>query len=232
MQEHHREGSEHRNGEHGLRHGDAEQHHERHPDQIEHGDDPPVAFSFLTGRIERSQIDCYLLHTNDRVRDLVQGNISQSPLFNGASNGNTTYPAASSILVFDYEIGELGAEFNTQIGALPLQLWANYAQNMASDVEEDTAYNVGVRLGRASNPRTWEAAAMYQSIDKDALFGQFIDSDFGNGNTDTEGWALRGAYAPVRNIAVNLTYFINTLNKDVGTELDYDRLQLDFNWKY
>ena len=73
---------------------------------------------------------------------------------------------------------------------------------------------------------------MYQSIDKDALFGQFIDSDLGNGNTDTEGWALRGAYAPVRNIAVNLTYFINTLNKDVGTELDYDRLQLDFNWKY
>jgi hypothetical protein len=155
----------------------------------------------------------------------------QSPLFNGVSNGNTTYPD-SSILVFDYEIGELGAEFNTQIGSLPLQLWANYAQNMASDVEEDTAYNVGVRLGRASNPRTWEAAAMYQSIDKDALFGQFIDSDFGNGNTDTEGWALRGAYAPVRNIAVNLTYFINTLNKDVGTELDYDRLQLDFNWKY
>ena len=155
----------------------------------------------------------------------------QSPLFNGVSNGNTTYPD-SSILVFDYEIRELGAEFNTQIGGLPLQLWANYAQNMASDVEEDTAYNVGVRLGRASNPRTWEAAAMYQSIDKDALFGQFIDSDFGNGNTDTEGWALRGAYAPVRNIAVNLTYFINTLNKDVGTELDYDRLQLDFNWKY
>ena len=154
-----------------------------------------------------------------------------SPLFNGVSNGNTTYPD-SSILVFDYEIGELGAEFNTQIGSLPLQLWANYAQNTASGVEEDTAYNAGVRLGRASNPRTWEAAAMYQSIDKDALFGQFIDSDFGNGNTDTEGWALRGAYAPVRNIAVNLTYFINTLNKDVGTELDYDRLQLDFNWKY
>ena len=73
---------------------------------------------------------------------------------------------------------------------------------------------------------------MYQSIDKDALFGQFIDSDFGNGETDSEGWALRGAYAPVRNIAVNLTYFINTLNKDVGTEFDYDRLQLDFNWKY
>ena len=155
---------------------------------------------------------------------------NRDPFYDDDSNGNTVDDA--NTLVFDYEIGELGAEFNSQIGDLPLQLWANYAQNMASDVEEDTAYNVGVRLGRAGNPRSWEAAAMYQSIDKDALFGQFIDSDFGNGETDSEGWALRGAYAPVRNIAVNLTYFINTLNKDVGTELDYDRLQLDFNWKY
>ncbi len=162
-----------------------------------------------------------------------QGN---SPLFNNASNGNTTYPlvapAVTNILVFDYEIAELGAEFNTQVGDLPLTLWGNYAQNMASGVEHDTAYNAGFRLGRASNPRTWEVAALYQSIDKDALFGQFIDSDFGNGLTDTDGWALRGGYAPVRNIAVNLTYFINTLNKDVGTELDYDRLQLDLNWRY
>ncbi len=159
----------------------------------------------------------------------------QSPLFNNSANGNTVVLAddgLTNLLVFDYEIGELGAEFNSQIGNLPLQLFANYAQNMADGVEEDTAYNAGFRLGRASNPRTWEVAAMYQSIGKDALFGQFIDSDFGNGLTDTEGWALRGAYAPVRNIAVNLTYFINTLNKDVGTELDYDRLQLDLNWKY
>jgi hypothetical protein len=160
----------------------------------------------------------------------------ESPIFNNNANGNTTFTVGednpANFLLYDYEIGELGAEFNTQVGGLPLQLWAQYAQNLASDVEEDTAYNVGFRLGRASNPRTWEVGAMYQSIDKDALFGQLIDSDFGNGVTDTEGWALRGAYAPVRNIAVNLTYFINTLNKDVGTELDYDRLQLDLNWKY
>jgi tRNA uridine 5-carboxymethylaminomethyl modification enzyme len=55
--------------------------------QIERGDDPPVAFSFLSSRIERPQIDCYLLHTNDRVRDLVRGNIAKSPLFNGQIRG-------------------------------------------------------------------------------------------------------------------------------------------------
>src|SRR5581483_2840291 len=53
----------------------------------ERGDAPPVPFSFLTARIDRPQIDCYLLHTNDRVRDLVRANISQSPLFNGQIRG-------------------------------------------------------------------------------------------------------------------------------------------------
>jgi tRNA uridine 5-carboxymethylaminomethyl modification enzyme len=55
--------------------------------RIERGDDPPVPFSFLTARIEREQIDCYLLHTNDRVRDLVRMNIDRSPLFNGQIKG-------------------------------------------------------------------------------------------------------------------------------------------------
>jgi hypothetical protein len=115
---------------------------------------------------------------------------------------------------------------------LPLAFWANYAQNMASGVEYDTAYGVGAVLGKASNARTWEAGLFWQSIDKDALFGQFIDSDFGDGRTDSEGFVLKGGYAPVKNITMNATYFINTLNKDVGTELDYDRLQLDLNYKF
>jgi tRNA uridine 5-carboxymethylaminomethyl modification enzyme len=53
----------------------------------EAGDDPPVPFSFLSGRIARPQICCYLLHTNDRVRDLVRANVHRSPLFNGQITG-------------------------------------------------------------------------------------------------------------------------------------------------
>src|SRR3954470_13417480 len=54
---------------------------------VERGDDPPVPFSFLSGPIARTQTDCYLLHTNDRVRDLVRANIDRSPLFNGQISG-------------------------------------------------------------------------------------------------------------------------------------------------
>ena len=50
---------------------------------VERGDDRPVPFSFLSAPITREQTDCYLIHTNNRVRDLVRANIARSPLFNG-----------------------------------------------------------------------------------------------------------------------------------------------------
>src|SRR4029079_19409666 len=54
---------------------------------VESGDAVPVPFSFLTGAVERAQIDCHLIHTNNRVRDLVLANIDRSPLFNGQIRG-------------------------------------------------------------------------------------------------------------------------------------------------
>jgi tRNA uridine 5-carboxymethylaminomethyl modification enzyme len=54
---------------------------------IEPGDRPPVPFSFSTGSIERAQVACYLLHTNGRIRELVEANLASSPLFNGQIRG-------------------------------------------------------------------------------------------------------------------------------------------------
>ena len=53
----------------------------------ERGDDPPVPFSFTTDRIVCDQIECYLLHTTERVHDLVRQHIGESPLFNGQISG-------------------------------------------------------------------------------------------------------------------------------------------------
>jgi tRNA uridine 5-carboxymethylaminomethyl modification enzyme len=55
--------------------------------QEEEGDFPPVPFSFLTPAIERAQICCHLLHTTERVADVVRANIHQSPLYNGQIRG-------------------------------------------------------------------------------------------------------------------------------------------------
>jgi tRNA uridine 5-carboxymethylaminomethyl modification enzyme len=53
----------------------------------EHGDDPIVAFSFVSGAIQRPQIACHLLYTTDHVHDLVRRNIGRSPLYNGQIQG-------------------------------------------------------------------------------------------------------------------------------------------------
>ena len=160
---------------------------------------------------------------------------NRSPLYANGANGNTTYrigTGTTQLLAYDYDVLELGLQTGTTLGALPLTLWANYARNMAPDVEQDTAWAAGVALGKAGNAKTWELGAFYQTLDKDAVFAQWLDSDFGNGSTDSEGWVLKAGYAPVRNFTMNATYFVNTLNKDVGDELDYDRLQLDLNYKF
>jgi tRNA uridine 5-carboxymethylaminomethyl modification enzyme len=53
----------------------------------EPGDDAPVPFSFDTTAPLRNQTRCWLIHTNDRIRDLVRNNVGQSPLFNGQIKG-------------------------------------------------------------------------------------------------------------------------------------------------
>jgi hypothetical protein len=87
-------------------------------------------------------------------------------------------------------------------------------------------------------------------MDKDAMFAQFIDSDFAGGVTDADGFAFKAGYAPVKNVVINATYFLNTTNKDVyavsgnvasgpyagpyavGKDMNYDRFQLDVNYKF
>jgi len=53
----------------------------------ERGDDPPVPFSFLSGAIDRTQISCHLVHTTERVHQLVRDHIAVSPLYNGQISG-------------------------------------------------------------------------------------------------------------------------------------------------
>lgn len=157
-----------------------------------------------------------------------------------AANGNTTCTVllcgvAAPVLVYNYEVVNLGVQFDTQFGNLPVQFWADAAKNQDPD-DLDTAWAAGVLFGKASNYRTWEFGTFYQTLEKDALFAQLIDSDFAGGVSDSEGWVLKAGYTPVKNWTLNATYFLNKRNVDVATagqrDIDYDRLQLDFNVKF
>ena len=53
----------------------------------ETGELSPQPFSFSTNRTLRNQIKCWLLHTTERVHDLVRQHIDRSPLYNGQIQG-------------------------------------------------------------------------------------------------------------------------------------------------
>jgi hypothetical protein len=152
------------------------------------------------------------------------------PFYNNGANsyGNSLDPTGG--LAYDFQVVGLMAEYDTRLGGVPLQVWGDFAKNL--DAVYDTAFTMGTVVGKASNPGTWETGLAYQLLEKDALFAQHIDSDFGGGLSDAEGWVLRTAYAPSRNWVLNATYFKNVDNHDVGTEYDFDRLMIDFNTRF
>ncbi|MBI2689124.1 MAG: tRNA uridine-5-carboxymethylaminomethyl(34) synthesis enzyme MnmG [Acidobacteria bacterium] len=51
------------------------------------GDENPTPFSFLTGKIEREQIKCYIAYTSERTHAVLRENIARSPLYSGVIEG-------------------------------------------------------------------------------------------------------------------------------------------------
>jgi len=156
--------------------------------------------------------------------------------------------ATGTCLADDFDVLELLGEWQFKLADRPLLLYANLARNTAAKFQPqglDTAYAVGFNYGRAvaSIPGSWEFGYLYQKVEKDALFAQWIDSDFAAGNTDGGGNAFRMAYQISPNARVNVAYYLSETNLDVPVAVtipvpatvrgrDYDRLQLDVNWTF
>jgi hypothetical protein len=155
-----------------------------------------------------------------------------NPAFFGGAQGNSTLTVGGCPrLVNDYNNVELIGTAEFKLGSLPVVAFVDYLQNQQAE-DLDTAYAAGLTLGRASAAKSWEIGYVYQVVEKDSQFGQFVDSDFGGGITDTEGSVIRAGYVPFAGFMVNGAYFMNQRFVDVGTERDYDRWQLDLNYRF
>ena len=47
------------------------------------GDEVPVPFSFLTGKIIVPQISCHITHTNERTHQIIERNLERAPIYSG-----------------------------------------------------------------------------------------------------------------------------------------------------
>ncbi|MGH8189707.1 MAG: putative porin [Steroidobacteraceae bacterium] len=153
---------------------------------------------------------------------------------NGVMNelGNTVIgTGADARYVYDYDIAQAFTEAGFAVGSVPLTIFADYARNIAADDGLDAAYNVGVAVGKANAVGRWELGVMTQRVEKDALFAQWIDSDFGGGLADNRGEAYRFGWMLLKNLLLNVTYY--DTQYDVEAEpLHYRHWQLDFNFTF
>ena len=151
------------------------------------------------------------------------------PFYNGRSKGNTV--DADGNYVFDYANYEVFAQYDTKFGDWPFQLYTHWTENTDPD-EEDTAYAFGAKLGSAKDKGTMQFSYVYQDIEADAVIGTFNDSDFGGGGTDSDGHMLKYKYAMSKNTFIGGSLFINSIDRFQGVEKDYDRIQIDVEFKF
>ena len=55
--------------------------------QVQPGDEPPVPFSFMTEKIDRSQVPCWITYTNAKIHKLLRDNLHRAPLSSGEIKG-------------------------------------------------------------------------------------------------------------------------------------------------
>jgi tRNA uridine 5-carboxymethylaminomethyl modification enzyme len=55
--------------------------------EAQHGDDPPVPFSFSTTAITMPQVPCHIAYTNPRSHEIIRSGLDRSPLYAGIIEG-------------------------------------------------------------------------------------------------------------------------------------------------
>jgi hypothetical protein len=115
-----------------------------------------------------------------------------------------------------------------KINKIPVQLFCDYVKNQATDVDDDTAFAAGFKLGEAKKKGSWEFSYKYASIEKDAVIGAFCDSDFGHASR--KGHKAGIAYQLWDKVTLKLTgYFIE---EEDGPKNEYNMIHSDIVFKF
>lgn len=144
--------------------------------------------------------------------------------------GNSFNPDTLSYL-YDYHEIEAFAEVTINLADRPLMLFADYVTNTAVN-DNDSGYAFGFKYGRAAGKGSWDISYVYEKLEADAVLGLLTDSDFGGGGTDAKGSIFKGTWAFHKNWHAKFAYFLNETGLTSGKPKDFDRLQLDLNFKY
>ncbi|MDD3840061.1 MAG: tRNA uridine-5-carboxymethylaminomethyl(34) synthesis enzyme MnmG [Clostridia bacterium] len=169
------------------------------------GDEKIIPFSFMSGKLDRQQISCWLTYTNETTHEIIRKNINRSPLYSGQIKGvGPRYCPSIEDKVVRFKEKTRHQVFIEPEGENTLEM---YVQGLSSSLPEDVQIEVYRTLPGMENVEIMRTAYAieYDCIDptqlKLSLEFKDIEGLFGagqiNGSSGYEEAAAQGLIAGI-----------------------------------
>lgn len=142
--------------------------------------------------------------------------------------GNTT---SGGNFASDFDVVQGFGEYGFKYHNIPVKLFGDYAKNISSTTDKDTAYLAGFTVGNDKKPGDWLFGYNYRDLEADSIVGVLAEATFGGGGTDVKGHKFSLRYQLANNVSFTTSYMTAERTRDNVTA-DHDVLLADLELKF
>ena len=149
----------------------------------------------------------------------------------GSRFGNSALPTSTAdvtYLAHRFKEFAVTGEVGSLLFSKPVKLSGDIVTNTAIGASNQ-GYQFALRWGKTDLPWACEIGGFYQRLERDAVVGQFTDSDFGEGGTDRLGYAVFATIGTLKNSTFGAKWYAANA---ITHQEKIRRLQVDWVTKF